>query len=104
MKIKVAFFLMGVFLLSVPVQAQWVKVPPAAVPRTPDGKPNLSAPAPRLPDGHPDLSGIWEQNGNRFVQNLAVDLKPGDIPYQPWAKALADQRADGSHSAEDPTA
>ena len=91
-------------LICAPVHAQWVKVPTAAIPRTPDGKPNLSGPAPRLPDGHPDLSGIWEQNGGKYVQNLAADLKPGDIPYQPWAKALAEERADGSHSGEDPTA
>ena len=74
MKVKVAFFLMGVFLLSVPLQAQWVKVPPAKVPRTPDGKPNLSAPALKLPDGKPDLSGIWEPFNNRYVQNIAADL------------------------------
>jgi len=46
-----------------PTHAQWVKVPAAAIPRTPDGKPNLSAPAPRLPDGKPDLSGTWQPNG-----------------------------------------
>src|SRR5207245_10042318 len=97
MKIKVAFFLMGVFLLSVPAHAQWLKVPPAKVPRTADGKPNLSAPAPRLPDGKPDLSGIWEPANNRYVQNIAADLKPEDVPYQPWAKALFDERKTGSH-------
>ena len=92
-------------LMCAPVHAQWVKVPPAGIPRTPDGKPNLSAPVPRSPDGHPDLSGIWEQtSGGKYVQNLSADLKPGDVPFQPWAKALADQRADGSHSKEDPAA
>ncbi len=91
-------------LFCVPVRAQWVKVPAAAIPRMPDGKPNLAAPAPRLPNGQPDLSGIWEPNGNRYVQNLAADLKPGDVPFQPWAKALADQRADGSHERENPDA
>src|SRR5947199_1046131 len=101
MKTKVAFFLMGVLLLSVPFQAQWVKVPPAKVPRTPDGKPNLSAPAPKLPDGKPDLSGIWEPANNRYVQNIAADLKPEDVPYQPWAKALFDERKTGAHSKED---
>ena len=40
--------------LSVSVAAQWVKMPAAGIPRGPDGKVNLSAPAPRLPDGiHP---------------------------------------------------
>lgn len=91
-------------LMCAPVRAQWVKVPPAKIPRTPDGKPNLSAPVPRLPDGHVDLAGIWVPNGNRYALNLAADLKPGDVPYQPWAKALADERADGSHAREDPPA
>ena len=91
-------------LISTPVHAQWEKVPAAPIPRTPDGKPNLLAPAPRLPDGHPDLAGIWEPNGNKYVLNVAADLKPGDVPYQSWSKTLVDQRADGSHSREDPTA
>ena len=47
------------FLISMPLWAQWTKVPLETIPRTADGKPNLSAPAPRLPDGKPDLSGVW---------------------------------------------
>ena len=90
-------------LICAPVWAQWVKVPHPAVPRTADGKPNLSAPAPRLPDGHADLSGIWEPNG-KYVQNLAADMKPEDVPFQPWAKVLFDERKDGSHSREDQAA
>src|SRR5579862_5651728 len=86
------------FLVCIPLQAQWTKVP------APNGKLNLSAPAPRMPDGHPDLSGIWEPNGNKYAVNISADLKPGDVPFQPWAKALADGRAEGSHEAEDPTA
>src|SRR5262249_17944566 len=88
-------------LISAPAYGQWVKIP-SAIPRGPDGKPNLTAPAPRLPDGHPDLSGIWESGGGKYINNIAADLKPGDVPFQPWAKTLVDQRADGSHSGEDP--
>jgi len=91
-------------LVCAPVYAQWVKVPARGIPRGPDGKPNLSAPAPRLSDGHPDLSGVWEPNGNRYAVNIARDLKPEDVPFQPWARALAAERADGSRSGEDPTA
>src|SRR5688572_14435042 len=40
--------------------AQWPLYPAPGVPRLPDGKPNLNAPAPRTADGKPDLSGIWE--------------------------------------------
>ena len=40
--------------------AQWPSYPTPGVPRTSDGKPNLSAPAPKAPDGKPDLTGMWE--------------------------------------------
>ena len=91
-------------LVSTPVWAQWTKIPVSGVPRTADGKPNLSAPAPRLPDGKPDLSGIWEPSENKYLRNMAADLKPEEVPFQPWAKAVFEQRADGSHSKEDPDA
>jgi hypothetical protein len=91
-------------LICMPVYGQWTKLPSAAIPRGPDGKPNLSAPAPRSPDGHADLSGIWESGGAKYILDIATDLKPGDVSFQPWAKALVDQRADGSHSGEDPFA
>ena len=92
------------FLASMPLWAQWTKVPPDPIPRTADGKPNLSAPAPRLPNGKPDLSGVWSPNANKYLRDIAVDLKPGEVPFQPWAKALYEQRIDGSHSKEDPDA
>src|SRR5215468_202815 len=91
-------------LICAPVYGQWVKVPTRGIPKGPDGKPNLSAPPPRSPDGHPDLSGIWESGTNKYILDLAVDLKPGEVPFQPWAKALVAERADGSHSGEDPFA
>ena len=40
-------------LMCAPVYAQWVKVPAGGIPKGPDGKPNLSAPAPRSAEGHP---------------------------------------------------
>jgi hypothetical protein len=45
--------------LALPAHAQWINRPTPGIPRTPDGKPNLAAPAPRTVDGHPDLSGPW---------------------------------------------
>ena len=92
------------FLLSAPLCAQWTNVPRTAIPRGPDGKPNLSAPAPRGRDGKPDLSGVWEPEANKYVRNIAADVGEEATPFQPWAKALFEQRIDGSHSKEDPDA
>ncbi|HZF31905.1 MAG TPA: hypothetical protein VE907_22500 [Gammaproteobacteria bacterium] len=90
---------------STPARAQWWEnVPKGTAPRDAKGEVDLAAPAPRRPDGKPDLSGIWEPNGNKYLRNIAADLKPEDVPYQPWAKKAADERADGSHSREDPDA
>ena len=46
--------------LRAPLGAQWLGYPAKNIPRTADGKPNLSAPAPRTADSKPDLSGIWQ--------------------------------------------
>lgn len=88
-------------MLALPAAAQWPARTPPATPRTPDGNPNLSAPAPRTADGKPDLSGVW-QPAPGYVSNIAQKLKPEDIPYQPWAEALFKQRR-ATESKEDPT-
>jgi hypothetical protein len=68
------------------------------MPRTPDGKPNLSAPAPRTAEGKPDLSGLWGMNPGPYG-NIATDLKPEDI--QPWADAVFKQHT-GTFGRDDP--
>ncbi len=78
------------FLLSAPLGAQWLNHKTPGIPRTPDGKPDLSAPLPRTSDGKPDLSGIWRAPANSpYLRNIAVDFKAGEI--QPWAQALYQQ-------------
>lgn len=75
-------------VMSVSLLAQWPKRQNPALPRTPDGKPDLSAPAPRSVDGKPDLTGVWVvRNGNFY---LTWDLKPEEM--QPWAAAIYKQR------------
>ncbi len=75
-------------LVTASASAQWINYPTRGIPRTLDGKPNLSAPAPRTKEGKPDFSGMWEQLDAR---GAAYYLKGIDIPWQPWAKALFDQ-------------
>jgi hypothetical protein len=83
-------------LLPVSLCAQWLNFPTPGMPRTGDGKPNLTAPAPRTADGKPDFTGLWAFPIDSAVGNIAVrntgDLKPADV--QPWAQALVRQRAE----------
>ena len=71
--------------------AQWMKPRDPSMPRTPDGKPNLTGPMPRTADGKPDFSGMWRSN-LKYNGDLAADLKAEDVPMTPWAKALFDER------------
>src|ERR1700680_2965365 len=95
---------MGLGLLAVPASPQWINVPPVKAPRAKSGEIDLKAPTPRRPDGKPDLSGSWSPDDNRYVRDFALDMKPEDVPYLPWAKKLFDERKDGAHSGEDPDA
>ncbi len=107
--------------------AQWLKNPSPGVPRTADGKVNMTAPAPRMANGKPDLSGLWmtaEPNrgagrgtqppanavdapGNqanitasRQMSNIGVDL-PGGLPYQPWLIPIVKERT-ANEALDDP--
>jgi hypothetical protein len=88
---KIIALTLAVSGLCLPLTAQWLNFPTPGIPRTPDGKPNLSAPAPKTADGKPDLSGLWRgPGGGGYDRNIARDLSPRDI--QPWAEALYQQR------------
>jgi hypothetical protein len=76
-----------------PISAQWQNYRTPGIPRTADDKPNLSAPAPKAPDGKPDLSGMWEHLNAR---DSAYYLNGIDIPWQPWAKKLFDERTENN--------
>jgi hypothetical protein len=110
-------FCILIALLAAPafVRAQWLNHPTPGIPRTPDGKPNLSARAPRAADGRPDLSGLWQTesappeileryipaaaNGagdavpSQYFLNIFADFKPEEAPIRPAAAELFQQRA-----------
>lgn len=77
--------------------AQWEPWPWKHVPRTPDGKVDMNAPAPRTSYGKPDLSGFWmPEDPTKYLLNLAADYKMEDIPLKPAARALYNQRIDNN--------
>lgn len=94
--------LFAFLLMTASSSAQWLNYPTAGIPRTPDGKANLSAPAPKQADGKPDLSGLW-QPAAILIGDIATNLKPGSVPFQPWAEELYKKRR-ASDSKDDPTA
>ena len=95
--------------------AQWLGHPTPGIPRTRDGKPNLSAPAPRRPDGKPSLAGLWMTNSappemlkrmvpdgtngageepmSQYFVNIFADFKSADVPFLPAAAKQFQQRA-----------
>jgi hypothetical protein len=102
MKTLTAFFAAS---LALPLSAQWLNYQTPGVPRTADGKPNLSAPAPRTEDGKPDFSGVWDSDHKapcppagcddtqsvREFLDIGATLKDG-LPYRPGMAELAKAR------------
>jgi hypothetical protein len=74
-RIACLFFLLLVAPLY--LNAQWAIYHDPTIPRTKDGKPNLSAPAPRV-NGKPDLSGIWIPE-SAPLSEIGQFLLPGGI-------------------------
>jgi hypothetical protein len=101
------------------LSAQWLHYRAPGIPRTPDGKPNLSAPAPRAAHGKPDLSGVWQVEPtppaelkrlfgdlsgenvlgdssaayNKYLVSILADFHPGDSPLRPEFAGILRQRA-----------
>ena len=109
----------ALLLAAIPLAAQWLNYPTPGIPRLPNGKPNLAAPAPRAA-GKPDLSGVWtleapQCNPLEPVGSCGQDYVGGPefgdiaarlgaaLPYQPWAAELVKQRSAGL-GKDDPVA
>jgi hypothetical protein len=103
------------FVLSIAAHAQWLNYREPGVPRTRDGKVDLTAPPPKDPSGKLDLSGVWMHETttvaemrrlygsvideaikvdalgmeigtqHRYSRNILLDFKPGEAPLRPEA-------------------
>lgn len=87
-------------LVPFPVGAQWLDLPTPGIPRTSDGKPNLTAPAPGISNGKPDLSGLWRPDRNGYSENLIEDVKD-EVIFRPEAEAIYQKRV-ADYSRDDP--
>jgi hypothetical protein len=124
-----SFFAALILTVAAPaiLLAQWPSYPTPGVPRTPDRKPNMSAPAPKTSDGKPDLTGIWQNDRtvggtvaarssanppptNEALLTIAKRSPfwnlgsqfPDSLPFTPWAAELHRQRvADNSKDNPD---
>ena len=111
---RIIWILIALVAATPLVHAQWLNHRTPNIPRTADGKPNLSARTPRGANGRPDLSGLWQTdsappellerlipaatNGageeplSQYFINIFSDFKPEDVPFRPAAAQLFRQR------------
>jgi len=92
----------ALLLLPVSLCAQWPNVRTPGIPRTADGKPDLTAPAPRTADGKPDLSGLWMPETNMNMADIIQNIKD-EVIFKPAAEAIfqkriADYKKDGIYA------
>jgi hypothetical protein len=107
MRVRVFWILLALAGVPLCAGAQWLHNATPGTPRTPDGKPNLTAPAPRGSNGKPDLTGVWQAEPtpieelmrmlpggvsalgeglpSKYFVNILADFKPGAAPLLPAA-------------------
>jgi hypothetical protein len=105
-KSTVGIVTLAALFAAAPTGAQWLNYPSSDIPRTKDGKANLSARAPKTRDGKPDLSGIWQPEPDpqgkpenvenqifpRYFSNIAKDLKPEEVMLRSAADTIFKER------------
>jgi hypothetical protein len=92
-----AFAMTLVFGVS-SISAQWLNHPWPGIPRTKDGKADLSAPAPRTADGKPDFSGVWGLDAGPSLFWIQAEPKP---EKKAWLEKLLAER-DENIQLDDP--
>ena len=65
-------------------------VPSGGTPVVADSR--VNGPVPRTADGKPDLTGPWLGGGSNADIEREGGLKPGELPLLPWARELRDKR------------
>jgi hypothetical protein len=119
-RVLILTFLIGAAWMGT-ANAQWMNQPKAGVPRTRDGRPNLSAPAPKAANGKPELTGLWQTDMaapgeierispgagilaepgddpttfTKYLHDVMADYKPGDVKLSPAAEKLFQSSAPG---------
>ncbi|GEM_PF-5553360 len=81
-------------------RAQWLDRPTPGIPRTADGRANLSAPPPKSADGRPDLSDDPKAYNKPWTVSAvgsfrADNLHPQAKGYDIWGAAVKDKLAEG---------
>jgi hypothetical protein len=74
---RVLLVLAVAMISAVSLHGQWLKIPTAGIPRLPNGRVNLDAPAPRSADGRPLLGGLWKTVPARLIVDVTFGLPPG---------------------------
>jgi hypothetical protein len=100
---RVLLVLTVAFFVTASPGAQWLKIPTPGIPRLPNGRADLGAPAPRTANGRASLAGLWKPVPARLIGDVTTGLPRGEkLPYQPWAEKVYQERL-ANLAKDDPT-